>query len=132
MDIKFTFFINRCVKVWLHCFVPQSLQSNQNKVTTINVAIVRRASFSSKMNSPTTTNSKRDQQQLKIPDDPMEWTVAQVKHWIRWAVKIFQLTSIKLQDWSVSVKELYEMDHTDFKLKVLNDPGDLFWVHLDA
>lgn len=77
------------------------------------------------------TNFKRDQQRLNIPDDPLEWTVAQVKHWIQWAVKIFQLTSIKLQDWSISGKELCDMDHAEFKQKVPSDPGDLFWTHLE-
>lgn len=77
------------------------------------------------------TNFKRDQQRLNIPDDPIEWTVAQVKHWIQWAVRTFQLTSIKLQDWSVSGRELCDLDHVDFKQKVPSDPGDLFWTHLE-
>ncbi|XP_055587110.1 DNA-binding protein Ets97D-like [Uranotaenia lowii] len=77
------------------------------------------------------TNFKRDQQRLNIPDDPIEWTVAQVKHWIQWAVRTFQLTSIKVPDWTINGKELCEMDHEDFKLKVPNDPGDLFWTHLE-
>uniref|UniRef100_A0A182P3G6 ETS domain-containing protein n=1 Tax=Anopheles epiroticus TaxID=199890 RepID=A0A182P3G6_9DIPT len=74
---------------------------------------------------------KRDQQRLNIPDDPMEWTVAQVKHWIQWAVRTFNLNGIKLQDWSISGKELCELELDDFKLKAPNDPGGLFWMHLE-
>ncbi|EAA09161.5 AGAP004337-PA [Anopheles gambiae str. PEST] len=74
---------------------------------------------------------KRDQQRLNIPDDPNEWTVAQVKHWIQWAVRTFNLNGIKLQDWSISGKELCELDLDDFKLKAPNDPGGLFWMHLE-
>ncbi|XP_053683481.1 DNA-binding protein Ets97D [Sabethes cyaneus] len=77
------------------------------------------------------TNFKRDQQRLNIPDDPIEWTVAQVKHWIQWAVRTFQLSNIKLPDWTISGKELCEMDHAEFKQKVPNDPGDLFWTHME-
>ncbi|XP_055628913.1 DNA-binding protein Ets97D [Toxorhynchites rutilus septentrionalis] len=77
------------------------------------------------------TNFKRDQQRLNIPDDPIEWTVAQVKHWVQWAIRTFQLTSIKLQDWSISGKELCELDLAEFKQKVASDPGDLFWTHLE-
>ncbi|XP_053661516.1 DNA-binding protein Ets97D [Anopheles marshallii] len=74
---------------------------------------------------------KRDQQRLNIPDDPLEWTVAQVKHWIQWAVRTFNLNGIKLQDWSISGKELCELDSDEFKLKAPNDPGGLFWMHLE-
>ncbi|XP_035903010.1 DNA-binding protein Ets97D [Anopheles stephensi] len=74
---------------------------------------------------------KRDQQRLNIPDDPLEWTVAQVKHWIQWAVRTFNLNGIKLQDWSITGKELCELDADEFKLKAPNDPGGLFWMHLE-
>lgn len=77
------------------------------------------------------TNFKRDQQRLNIPDDPIEWTVAQVKHWIQWAIRTFALSCIKVQEWSISGRELCELDQGDFKQKVPNDPGDLFWTHLE-
>ncbi|XP_055531408.1 DNA-binding protein Ets97D [Wyeomyia smithii] len=77
------------------------------------------------------TNFKRDQQRLNIPDDPVEWTVAQVKHWIQWAVRTFQLSNIKLPDWAISGKELCEMGLAEFKQRVPNDPGDLFWTHME-
>uniref|UniRef100_A0A182J6M3 ETS domain-containing protein n=1 Tax=Anopheles atroparvus TaxID=41427 RepID=A0A182J6M3_ANOAO len=74
---------------------------------------------------------KRDQQRLGIPENPADWTVAQVKHWIQWAVRTFNLSGIKLQDWCISGKELCELEQDEFKLKVPNDPGGLFWMHLD-
>ncbi|XP_058118755.1 DNA-binding protein Ets97D isoform X1 [Anopheles coustani] len=74
---------------------------------------------------------KRDQQRLNIPEDPKEWTVAQVKHWIQWAVRTFNLSDIKLQDWCINGKELCELDQDEFKLKVPNDQGGLFWMHLE-
>uniref|UniRef100_A0A182NCN8 ETS domain-containing protein n=1 Tax=Anopheles dirus TaxID=7168 RepID=A0A182NCN8_9DIPT len=74
---------------------------------------------------------KRDQQRLNIPDDPVEWTVAQVKHWIQWAVRTFNLNGVKLQDWSISGKELCALELDEFRLKAPNDPGGLFWMHLE-
>lgn len=52
------------------------------------------------------TNFKRDLDRLRISEDPKEWTIAQVRHWLQWAVRQFNLTQIKLQDWSISGKEL--------------------------
>ncbi|XP_053679313.1 DNA-binding protein Ets97D [Anopheles nili] len=74
---------------------------------------------------------KRDQQRLNIPEEPTEWTVAHVKHWIQWAVRTFNLNGIKLQDWNVTGKELCELKRDDFRLKVPTDPGGMFWTHLD-
>lgn len=34
---------------------------------------------------------RKDQTRLKISDDPREWTIAQVKHWLQWAVRQFNL-----------------------------------------
>lgn len=36
---------------------------------------------------------RREQTRLKIPDDPNEWTVPQVKYWFQWAMREFQLVS---------------------------------------
>ncbi|GAB0093794.1 Ets97D [Sergentomyia squamirostris] len=74
---------------------------------------------------------KRDQTRLQIPDNLKDWTTAQVRHWLQWAVRQFSLTQIKLSDWCINGKELYEMSLPDFKKKVPNDPGDLFQTHLD-
>ncbi|XP_055678928.1 DNA-binding protein Ets97D [Lutzomyia longipalpis] len=37
---------------------------------------------------------KRDQARLQIPDNPRDWTTAQVRHWLQWAVRQFSLTQI--------------------------------------
>lgn len=37
---------------------------------------------------------RKDQTRLKISDDPREWTIAQVKHWLQWAVRQFNLVRI--------------------------------------
>lgn len=36
-------------------------------------------------------------------------TLHQVKHWLQWAVRQFNLTNIRLQDWTMTGKELYDM-----------------------
>lgn len=36
---------------------------------------------------------RKDQTRLKISEDPREWTIAQVKHWLQWAVRQFNLVS---------------------------------------
>lgn len=77
------------------------------------------------------TNFKRDQARLKIPDDPIEWTTAQVKHWLQYAVRQFNLSHIKLSDWTISGVDLCNITLADFQLKVPNDPGDVFWTHLE-
>lgn len=74
---------------------------------------------------------KKDQARLKIPDDPNEWTSAQVKHWLQWAVRQFNLTQIKLNDWNINGKELCSLSLEDFQQKVPNDPGNVFWTHLE-
>ncbi|XP_059610180.1 DNA-binding protein Ets97D [Phlebotomus argentipes] len=74
---------------------------------------------------------KRDQARLQIPDNPRDWTTAQVRHWLQWAVRQFNLTQIKLSDWCISGKDLCNIELPEFKKKVPNDPGDLFWTHLE-
>lgn len=34
---------------------------------------------------------KKEQTRLKIPEDPNDWTIPQVKHWFQWAVREFDL-----------------------------------------
>lgn len=74
---------------------------------------------------------KRDQQRLKIPDNPADWSEAEVKHWILWAVRQFNLALINPSDWSISGKQLCEVTLEEFKQKVPHDPADLFWTHLE-
>ncbi|KAJ3653088.1 hypothetical protein Zmor_019005 [Zophobas morio] len=74
---------------------------------------------------------KKEQDRLKIPHDPMEWTEVHVRHWVQWAVRQFNLPNIKLSDWTMTGKELYEVTLTDFQKIVPHDPGDIFWTHLE-
>ncbi|RZC35344.1 DNA-binding protein Ets97D, partial [Asbolus verrucosus] len=74
---------------------------------------------------------KKEQDRLKIPHDPMEWTALHVRHWVQWAVRQFNLPNIKLSEWTMTGKELHDMTVTDFQKIVPNDPGDVFWTHLE-
>ncbi|ENN72485.1 hypothetical protein HUJ04_001111 [Dendroctonus ponderosae] len=74
---------------------------------------------------------KREQERLKIPPDPEDWTVLQVRHWLQWAVRQFNLSNIKLSHWQMTGKALYELTMADFQKIVPNDPGDVFWTHLE-
>lgn len=54
-----------------------------------------------------------------------------VRHWVQWAVRQFNLPNIKLSDWDFNGKELYNLTIHDFQKIVPNDPGDIFWTHLE-
>ncbi|XP_013177343.1 PREDICTED: DNA-binding protein Ets97D-like isoform X2 [Papilio xuthus] len=74
---------------------------------------------------------RADHSRVHIPDDPADWSVQHVKLWIQWAVRQFNLTGVKLSDWSISGAELCAITNIDFKEKVPSDPGDLFWTHFE-
>ncbi|XP_074026819.1 DNA-binding protein Ets97D isoform X2 [Leptinotarsa decemlineata] len=76
-------------------------------------------------------NYKKEQERLKIPLDTKEWSTLHVRHWVQWAVRQFNLTKIKLSDWSMDGKQLNELTIQDFQKIVPNDPGDVFWTHLE-
>lgn len=42
------------------------------------------------------TQFQKDQTRLKIPEDPVQWTQMQVKYWLQWAIKQFQLVKSTL------------------------------------
>ncbi|CAH1118565.1 unnamed protein product [Phaedon cochleariae] len=77
------------------------------------------------------TNYKKEQERLKIPSDPKEWSTLHVRHWVQWAVRQFNLPNIKLSDWCKDGKQLYELTIQDFQKIVPSDPGDVFWTHLE-
>ncbi|XP_072382201.1 uncharacterized protein [Diabrotica undecimpunctata] len=76
-------------------------------------------------------NYKKEQERLKIPSDPMEWTALHVRHWVQWAVRQFNLTNIKLSDWLMDGKQLVALTIEDFQKIVPSDPGDIFWTHIE-
>lgn len=74
---------------------------------------------------------KREQKQLKIPEDPREWSKDHVRYWLQWAIKQFQLFHIKMQEWNMNGKELCALTLEEFQEKVRKDPGNKFWTHLE-
>ncbi|XP_011495988.1 PREDICTED: DNA-binding protein Ets97D [Ceratosolen solmsi marchali] len=74
---------------------------------------------------------KKDQERLKIPTDPKDWTQTHVKHWLQWAVRQFNLVSLKLVDWNITGNQLCNLTLEEFQTKVPLDPGDIFWTHLE-
>nr|CAH7744677.1 unnamed protein product [Callosobruchus chinensis] len=74
---------------------------------------------------------KKDQERLKIPSDPNDWSQLHVRHWLVWAVRTFNLPNIKLSDWDMTGEHLMELSIEDFKKIVPKDPGDIFWTHLE-
>ncbi|CAG9767885.1 unnamed protein product [Ceutorhynchus assimilis] len=77
------------------------------------------------------TQYKKVQEKLNIPLDPVQWNRSHVKHWLQWAVRKFDLLNLKLSDWDFDGQKLYELTLHDFKKLVPNDPGDIFWTHLE-
>ncbi|XP_037049031.1 DNA-binding protein Ets97D-like [Bradysia coprophila] len=76
-------------------------------------------------------NFRKELIRLGFSEDPVEWTVAQVRHWLQWAVRQFSLTKIKLQDWCITGRKLCDLSLEEFQEKVPVDPGDTFWTHLE-
>ncbi|KAL6261205.1 hypothetical protein P5V15_008730 [Pogonomyrmex californicus] len=74
---------------------------------------------------------KRDQERLKIPTDPRDWTETHVKHWLQWAVRHFNLVSLRLADWNITGAQLCNLTMQEFHAKVPHDPGDVFWTHFE-
>lgn len=74
---------------------------------------------------------KKEQERLKIPADPKDWTQTHVKHWLQWAVRQFNLVSLRLSDWNITGAQLCNLTLEEFQSKVPLDPGDVFWTHLE-
>ncbi|EFN87457.1 DNA-binding protein Ets97D isoform X1 [Harpegnathos saltator] len=74
---------------------------------------------------------KKEQDRLKIPADPRDWSEAHVKHWLQWAVRQFNLVHLHLTDWNITGEQLCDLTLKDFQAKVPHDPGDVFWTHLE-
>ncbi|KZC14562.1 DNA-binding protein Ets97D [Dufourea novaeangliae] len=74
---------------------------------------------------------KKEQERLKIPADPKEWTQTHVRHWLQWAVRQFNLASVRLADWNITGQQLCNLTLEEFQTKVPLDPGEVFWTHLE-
>ncbi|RZF46697.1 hypothetical protein LSTR_LSTR002560 [Laodelphax striatellus] len=77
------------------------------------------------------SNFKKEQERLNIPQDPKEWSKAQVRHWLGGAVRQVNLTKIQLSDWDITGEELVQITLDEFRKKVPLDPNDHFWTHLE-
>ncbi|PVD27484.1 hypothetical protein C0Q70_12645 [Pomacea canaliculata] len=76
-------------------------------------------------------NFRREQERLKIPLDPTEWTPVHVRHWIQWAVKEFGLQGVTISRFNMDGSQLCAMTHPQFVTHIPHDPGDIFWTHLE-
>ncbi|KAK3756671.1 hypothetical protein RRG08_027087 [Elysia crispata] len=76
-------------------------------------------------------NFRRDQERLKIPFDPAQWSELHVKHWIQWAVREFRLANVNIHSFNLNGEQLCAMTHPEFVQHIPNDPGDIFWTHLE-
>ncbi|KAL0858705.1 hypothetical protein ABMA27_011186 [Loxostege sticticalis] len=105
-------------------------QTEEEEETSVDMEAVSGAQSESTVKWVVDTQFKNDHR-VKIPDDPRQWSVQHVKLWIQWAVRQFNLTGVKLCDWSLSGAQLCALTNTAFKEKVPSDPGDLFWTHFE-
>ncbi|XP_011172544.1 DNA-binding protein Ets97D isoform X2 [Solenopsis invicta] len=74
---------------------------------------------------------KKEQERLKIPNDPRNWSETHVKHWLQWAVRQFNIVSLRLADWNITGAQLCNLTLEEFHAKVPLDPGDVFWTHFE-
>ncbi|XP_040582849.1 DNA-binding protein Ets97D [Lepeophtheirus salmonis] len=74
---------------------------------------------------------RKEQERLNIPMDPLLWTPTHVAHWAKWAKIEFSRASLMLEDWNITGKRLCSLSHDEFKSKVIVDPNDLLWTHLE-
>lgn len=58
-------------------------------------------------------------------------TVYDVRKWLIWAIKQFNLADIKIKDWNITGQQLCDMTHKQFQTLVPNDPKNVFWTHLE-
>jgi len=70
-------------------------------------------------------------ERLKIPNDPRDWSETHVKHWLQWAVRQFNIVSLRLADWNITGAQLCNLTMEEFHAKVPLDPGDVFWTHFE-
>ncbi|BFZ13649.1 hypothetical protein BsWGS_16690 [Bradybaena similaris] len=74
---------------------------------------------------------RRDQERLKIPFDPVQWSEVHVKHWLQWAVREFRLQGVAINFFSFNGEQLCKISHPEFRHHIPHDPGDVFWTHLE-
>jgi len=75
----------------------------------------------------------RDEQtRLRFPTDPLSWDRLHVAHWLNWVQTEFPDTILHNKIvWDIDGRELCALSHDEFKKKVMQDPGDTLWTHLE-
>ncbi|XP_042884038.1 DNA-binding protein Ets97D-like isoform X1 [Penaeus japonicus] len=76
---------------------------------------------------------KELQRVLKIPQNPLDWSVAHVRQWLSWAVCQFGLHDLNVNSstWSINGRILFQLTQNEFRKLVPNDPGDVFYMHFE-
>ncbi|XP_072156421.1 DNA-binding protein Ets97D isoform X2 [Bemisia tabaci] len=74
---------------------------------------------------------KPAEEYLNMDNDPNLWNPLHVGFWLQWAMRKFNLSGIDMRDWNINGQDLCKMNVSEFHKRVPNDPGDLFWTHLE-
>ena len=78
------------------------------------------------------TEFRKEQERLKFPTDPLSWDRLHVAHWLNWVQTEFPDTILHNKIvWDIDGRELCQLSHDEFKKKVIGDPGDTLWTHLE-
>lgn len=63
--------------------------------------------------------------------DPREWSEADIKHWLNWAIKEFSLDGVNMSNFNMKGKEMCGLGKEGFLARVPPFMGDILWEHLD-
>lgn len=67
-----------------------------------------------------------------IPSDPKEWNIKDVKIWLNWAIKAFELKNVSFNDWAMTGAQICSLTMEEYKKKIFYDPNGHFWTHLQV
>ncbi|KAK7573794.1 hypothetical protein V9T40_010985 [Parthenolecanium corni] len=71
-----------------------------------------------------------EKKHYNIPTNPHEWSINDVKHWLHWAIKTFDLKNINMDNWNVNGEYICRMTSNNFVEKVPEDINNDFWTHI--
>ena len=66
-----------------------------------------------------------------VRTDPRDWSDADIKHWLNWAIKEFSLDGVNLSNFNMKGKEMCGLGKEGFLARVPPFMGDILWEHLD-
>jgi GA-binding protein transcription factor alpha len=67
-----------------------------------------------------------------IPDNIEEWNVDDVKFWVQWAAKTFNLVDVDIDAWKIAGREVKQMTVEAYRKLIPSDPDNQFWTHLQV